>query len=224
MVVIAVAFCIAVFAYSVILHEVAHAWMADKMGDPTARLAGRISLNPLVHIDPLQTIAMPLLLWHTCGMVFGGARPVPINPLAFRYPAEGKMWTAIAGPITNLLLAFALSACYTVTSLMAAAADVQNSIADTVLPFGIRINIILACFNMIPLPPLDGSRLVAYLLPRPMAFAYERLEPFGILLLVVLLISAPAVLSPVYYAMDLASSLLINGSRVLAEAALKIAG
>ncbi|MCX7934550.1 MAG: site-2 protease family protein, partial [Planctomycetota bacterium] len=176
----------------------------------------------LVHIDPVQTIAMPLLLWHTCGLVFGGAKPVPINPLAFRRPAEGKMLTAIAGPITNFLFALILAACYAVTSLIAVAADVPNSLADAVLPFGIRINIILACFNMIPIPPLDGSRLVAYLLPRPLAFTYERLEPVGIILLIAILISAPVVLSPIYYAMDFASDLLIEGSRFIAEAAWKI--
>jgi len=163
---------------SVILHEVAHGWVAYRLGDPTAKLAGRLTLNPLAHIDLTGTILLPLLLiLLRAPFIIGWAKPVPINPLYFRRPYQGMMLVGAAGPLTNLALAGAATALwYPLHQLPAMPGLILEGLGALIL-----INIILAAFNLIPIPPLDGSRVLAYFLPPRGRMMLHRLEPFGFL-------------------------------------------
>ena len=164
---------------SIILHEIAHGYVAYLFGDDTAYRSGRLTLNPLAHIDPLGTIILPLLLVlsHT-GFMLGWAKPVPVNMYGMREPRRGMMYVAIAGPLTNLTIAFILSLLLRIG---------VSGFWTNVLFQGISLNVMLAGFNLIPLPPLDGSRIVAYFLRGTWQRAYDRLEPYGLVILFVLL-------------------------------------
>lgn len=168
---------------SIILHEVAHGWVAYRLGDPTAKLAGRLTLNPLAHIDPLGTILIPgvLLLLATLTrapiILFGWAKPVPINPFYFRRPYRDMMLVGLAGPLLNLALAgLALAAWYPLSQ----AGQALPELLILFLAALILINIILACYNLIPIPPLDGSRILAYFLPPRGRMLLHQIEPFGL--------------------------------------------
>ena len=167
----------------IILHEVAHGWVADKLGDPTARFMGRLTINPLPHIDPLG-LAVFVLTSALGGFVFGWARPVPVNPRHFRDPIKGMMLVALAGPGTNLLLAVGM------TALLRGFLDFNPAVGPTsefiakALFYGASINIGLACLNMLPIPPLDGSRVLAYFLPPGVAARYMSVERYGMVILV----------------------------------------
>jgi len=167
-------FLLAIFAS---LHEYAHGWVAYKLGDPTAKYAGRLTLNPLAHIDPMMSIFLPLiLLWITNGaFAFAAAKPVPVNFNNLRNPRRDMLWVGIAGPGSNFLSAFALSLLLKFFPL---------GLLKPLLEIGIFVNIILAVFNLIPIPPLDGSRVVMGLLPREYAYSYARLEPYGFFILI----------------------------------------
>ena len=151
---------IIILIFSVILHEVSHGFMADWLGDPTARLAGRLTLNPLKHIDPVGSILVPLIT-SLFGFTFGWAKPVPYNPYNLRNKRQGEFLIALAGPASNLLLAiiFGTIIRFTATPLTV------NGPFITVLSYVVLINIVLAIFNLIPLPPLDGSKLLFSVLP-----------------------------------------------------------
>lgn len=181
------------FVFSVILHEVVHGWTAEKLGDPTARNAGRLTLNPIPHIDLVWTIIMPMLLYFTTGFVVGGAKPVPINPYNFKNPKRDMALSSMAGPGVNMLMAisfaFLLRVILPVMERFVPAAIWEPTALPVALMLGAGavINVILAIFNMIPIPPLDGSRIVYWLLPDKQAAVYYRLEPFGIFILIALL-------------------------------------
>lgn len=181
------------FVFSVILHEVVHGWTAEKLGDPTARNAGRLTLNPIPHIDLVWTIIMPMLLYFTTGFVVGGAKPVPINPYNFKNPKRDMALSSMAGPGVNMLMAisfaFLLRIILPVMERFVPAAIWEPTALPVALMLGAGavINVILAIFNMIPIPPLDGSRIVYWLLPDKQAAVYYRLEPFGIFILIALL-------------------------------------
>lgn len=171
---------ILIFLPIVTIHEYAHGWVANRLGDPTARDAGRLTLNPLAHIDPMGTILLPaMLILMGSPFVFGWAKPVPVNPRYFRNPRRDMMWVGMAGPGANLVLA------------ILAALVVKSGIVPSHLVglFGIiiLINLILATFNLIPIPPLDGSRILMGLLPREQAYAYMRIEPYGFIIIIALL-------------------------------------
>jgi Zn-dependent protease len=175
---------------AVILHEVSHGWVADRLGDSTARYSGRLTLNPAAHIDLFGTIILPLVLLLTTRgrFVFGYAKPVPINPYNLRHPRRDMIWVSLSGILTNLALA-AVSAM--LFRIVASASPGSWSLIATPLVMMLwesaRINIILAVFNAIPIPPLDGSRVLAHLLPPEQAAVFSKLEPYGfiIILLVV---------------------------------------
>jgi len=172
---------------AVILHECAHGWVAYKRGDPTAKLAGRLTLNPLKHIDPFGTVILPavLLFLRFLGMhifVFGWAKPVPVNFQLLRNPRWDMIWVALAGPAVNIAIAIFCS--FLLNYLIRA--SVPFKYFDLVV-LAMYVNILLAVFNMMPIPPLDGSRVVMGLLPRPLGYFYSRLERYGILIIIVFL-------------------------------------
>ena len=168
---------------SMVIHEYAHAWTANRLGDPTAKLAGRMTLNPIKHIDLFGTIILPITLiaLRALGSPFlpiALAKPVPVNFLRLNNPRRDMMLVGLAGPAVNVVLAIFLSFCLKL--------DLAAGIAQ-LISLAIFINLILAIFNMVPIPPLDGSRLVMGLLPRDLRLQYSRLERFGILIVFALL-------------------------------------
>lgn len=165
---------ILIFLPAVILHEYAHGWVAYKLGDPTAKSAGRLTLNPLKHVDPVGTILLPaLLILMRSPILFGWAKPVPVNFMNLDRPKRDMLWVGIAGPVVNILLAVALS--------LLLKLELAEGLRE-ILGLAILVNLVLAVFNMLPIPPLDGSRLVMSLLPLPYARSYAKLEPYGILI------------------------------------------
>lgn len=164
------------------LHEYAHGWVADRLGDPTARLQGRLTLNPLPHLDPIGALAFILFK-------FGWARPVPVNGSNFRNPLRDMMWVAAAGPAANLLLATASSLALQEIPWSSFPATAGWLVAPLrmMLLQSVWLNVILAIFNFVPIPPLDGSRVLVGLLPPREAVAYSRLEPYGFIILIVLI-------------------------------------
>ncbi len=158
------------------IHEYAHGWVAYKLGDPTAKYAGRLTLNPLAHIDPMMSIFLPLfLLWITRGtFAFAAAKPVPVNFNNLRNPKQDMIWVGLAGPGSNFLSAIILSILLKIPFL---------GLLSPLFQIGIFVNMILGVFNLIPIPPLDGSRVLMGLLPRELAYSYARLEPYGFLIL-----------------------------------------
>jgi Zn-dependent protease len=169
--------------FAVILHEISHGAVAYALGDPTARDAGRLTLNPIPHIDPFGTLLIPgLLIAAGSPFVFGYARPVPVNFARLRSPKRDMILVAAAGPATNLILA-------TISSVLLHIVGPDAGMLTSLLFASVLMNVVLAVFNLIPIPPLDGSRVVTGLLPLPAARLYMRLEPFGMLLVILLLAS-----------------------------------
>lgn len=194
---IAVAIIPVLFAITV--HEVAHGWVANKFGDPTARMLGRLSLNPIKHIDPIGTIVVPGLMLLLGGFLFGWAKPVPVDPRNFKNPKTDMIWVAIAGPLSNLIMAF-LWAIILKLCVSALAAEHALSIPLRYMAqIGIQINIVLLVLNLIPIPPLDGSKVLMGLLPGRMAYKLSLIEPYGFFILLALIYFGvfSAILNPV---------------------------
>jgi Zn-dependent protease len=178
--------CIGVAILALTIHETAHAAVADRFGDPTARMLGRVTLNPLPHIDPFMTILLPAaLLMMGSSVVFGGAKPVPVNLANFRRPWRDNAVVAFAGPASNVVQAFFWSGLLSI--LLHAGVWSEQSAGVTILQFAIMINAVLFVLNMLPLPPLDGSRIVAAMLGPEARRGYLAIEPIGIFLLLALL-------------------------------------
>jgi Zn-dependent protease len=186
---------IAVYAlpvlFAITLHEAAHGYVARFFGDPTAQQAGRISLNPLRHIDPMGTIIVPLVLLFVTrfmggGLLFGWAKPVPVNWSRLRRPKQDMLWVALAGPASNLLQAIAWVLLWRLM-LSTGLAQGGGSFWTLMAHAGVQVNLILMALNLLPLPPLDGGRIVFSLLPPRMAWQYGRIEPYGLVILVVLM-------------------------------------
>jgi Zn-dependent protease len=179
---------IAVYAipvlYAITLHEVAHGWAARHFGDQTAAQLGRLSLNPLKHIDPIGTVVMPLVLYFmTSGaFVFGYAKPVPVSIMNLRNPKRDMLWVAFAGPGSNLAMALL----WMLFAVALAALGVREPFVVRMAEAGVAVNFVMAALNLFPLPPLDGGRMLASLLPIPQANLLLRLEPFGFLVVLVL--------------------------------------
>jgi Zn-dependent protease len=173
------------------VHEAAHAWAAFRLGDPTAKLQGRLSLNPLVHIDPVGTVVLPLLALATGAPILGWAKPVPVDGRYLKNFRRDFMWIALAGPASNLLLAVLASAMLRALPLMPVSVG-AIALVEPLLQFAytfFRINILLAVFNMIPVPPLDGSNVVAALLPPSLAIKWDQVRQYGIFILYGLMLS-----------------------------------
>ena len=179
----------AVLLFSLTIHEMAHAWTADALGDPTARLLGRVSLNPIVHADPIGTIVFPLVAIVSGFPLLGWAKPVPVDVRRLRRQHRDFVIVAAAGPASNLVIAViasSLLALIPVTPVMPGEASVSAPIA-ALLSQAVRLNVLLAVFNMLPIPPLDGGNVVSGLLPRSMARQFDLVRPYGFLVLYALM-------------------------------------
>ena len=164
--------------FAITLHEAAHGWVASKLGDHTARMMGRVTLDPTKHIDPIGTIAIPLvLLLSSSGFIFGWAKPVPINFNALRNGKNGMIWVALAGPGANIFMAI----CW--LFVMIIAINMNLNVLIEMGRIGILVNCVLAVFNLLPIPPLDGSRVISALLPNRLAYQYNQLEQYGLYIL-----------------------------------------
>lgn len=176
--------------FAITLHESAHGWAAGQLGDPTATMLGRVTINPIPHIDPIGTIAVPgaLLLMSALtgggGLLFGWAKPVPINPRYFRNPLKAMTITAAAGPLSNLLQMIF----WALLLKALAAVGFYDKFVISVCAAGISVNLMLMAFNLIPIPPLDGGRIVRGLLPRQAGMAFDKIEPYGFMILLVLMV------------------------------------
>jgi Zn-dependent protease len=173
------------------VHEAAHAWAASRLGDPTARLQGRLSLNPAVHIDPVGTVLLPLLAFAMNAPIIGWAKPVPVDGRYLKNFRRDFMWIALAGPASNVLLAILASVMLRTLPLMPVSVG-AIAVVEPLLQFAFgffRINILLAVFNMLPVPPLDGSNVVAALLPPSMAQQWDHIRQYGIFILYGLMFS-----------------------------------
>lgn len=170
---------------SMVAHEYAHGYAALKQGDDTAKSLGRLTWNPLKHIDPWLTVVMPLVSFFLAGIAFGGAKPVPVDPRNYRHYVRGDIIVSLAGVVTNMILAMVLLPTVIAIGLVARAAPVlADSIAllQIMLLYGITINLVLASFNLVPIPPLDGSHVVKHLLPTRWAIAYQRVARYGLII------------------------------------------
>ncbi|WP_420263954.1 site-2 protease family protein [Candidatus Magnetominusculus dajiuhuensis] len=182
--------------FAITFHEVAHGWVADKLGDPTARSMGRLSFNPLAHIDPVNTVVLPIVLFIVSNgtFIFGSAKPVPVDYRNLTNPRRDSALVSAAGPVMNIILAifslFTLLMLYKVLPHFIEGSDLLSSkIIPPVLQmlqYGVSFNIFIAAFNLIPIPPLDGGRIALSLLPPRQAYMFSRLEPYGIYIVLIL--------------------------------------
>lgn len=173
--------------FAITLHEAAHGYVAKHFGDMTAYQAGRISLNPLHHIDPFGTVLLPLLTLWMGGILFGWAKPVPVNFAMLRNPKKDMLWVAIAGPASNLVMALGWAFFYKIGVTFP-----ESYFAEPLLGmamWGIKINVVLMVLNLLPLPPLDGGRVAISMLPQRQAFQLAKVEPYGMFILIFLAIT-----------------------------------
>ena len=207
---------------AITFHEAAHAFVAYRLGDNTAKELGRVSFNPLKHIDPFGTVILPgvLLLSHS-PFLFGYAKPVPVNFRNLNHPRLDMVWVALAGPATNILLALAAATAFHAMPWIPA--DYAKWTADN-LKNTLIINVVLAIFNMLPIPPLDGGRVAVGLLPRFLAFPLARLEPYGMLILIGALILLPLLGNQLGLNLDVISAILRTTTGYVLRALLFVTG
>jgi len=192
---------ISVLLFSVIIHEIAHGYVAYRRGDPTAKLMGRLTLNPVSHIDIFGSIILPLVLMISGGPIFGWAKPVPVNPGRLNNPKTDMLWVSLAGCVANFLLAI-IAAIGMALIRKFATSDISVLVTVyQILQAVLIINIILPVLNLLPIPPLDGSRIVYYLLPTELAIKYDRIGMYGFIIIFVLLYTGILwkIISPVIY-------------------------
>ena len=203
---------------SITSHEAAHGFVADRLGDPTAREAGRLTLNPVAHIDLFFTILLPAFLFFSgSGFIFGGAKPVPVDVSRLRHPRRDWALVGAAGPLTNVLIAILL--CAALSLLVHTGLLGRGSGGTEVLATGVFVNVLLAVFNLVPIPPLDGSRLAQYFLSGRALRAYQRFERFGLLLIAILIIFVPSVQFVLFETMLAVVALLADAFGISPEVA-----
>ncbi|HLQ22594.1 MAG TPA: site-2 protease family protein [Gemmatimonadales bacterium] len=204
--------------FSLVAHEYAHGVAALRQGDDTAYMLGRLTLNPLPHVDPVMTVLMPalLLLVSHGQFAFGGAKPVPVNPRKYRNYKRGDIIVSAAGVVTNLALSLVCALLFVVIGFAASLLPDLITVVDTaqrMMMWGVWLNLILCFFNLIPIPPLDGSHLFYYLLPPGLGAQYRSIQRFGILPLLAIMLLAPSVfhwlLGPAFYGMGLLQRLML---------------
>ena len=187
-----IAYTIAVWAppilFAITLHEAAHGWVANKLGDPTAKTLGRITINPIKHIDPVGTVVVPLFLAMVSPFVMGWAKPVPIEPRYFKSPLLDMGLVAVAGPVSNFFMACFWAMFIQLVTMLLERSDLLVFLAE-MGKNGIIINIVLMVLNLLPIPPLDGGRVVAGILPPNLAMPFMQLERFGMVIILLLLVS-----------------------------------
>lgn len=195
---------------AVTLHEVAHGWVAYRLGDPTAKLAGRLTLNPLKHLDPVGTLAFVITQW--MGWPVGWAKPVPINPANLRRPRQDMVWVAAAGPAANVLLAVGFALLYHLAGRLLVGVAPKAIVVPLLLiaQTGVYVNVGLTIFNILPVPPLDGGNIALGLLPRDLAIRYDQLRPYGFILLLILIFTG-AVAKVVFPVIHVLAALLLLG-------------
>jgi Zn-dependent protease len=178
---------IAVFAlpvlFAITMHAAAQGWAAKRFGDLSAYAAGRVTLNPLVHIDPVGTIIVPVVVYLMTGFVFGWSKPVPLDFSRLRNPKRDMAWVCLAGPLANLLMALI----WFVLGLLLVATNVGEEFPHKVAEAGVLVNLLLFAFNLFPLPPMDGGRILISLLPHNLAMKYARVEPYGFFIMLALI-------------------------------------
>lgn len=206
---------------AITFHEAAHGWVASKLGDDTARRLGRVTFNPIAHVDPFGTVILPALLYFTTGFLFGWAKPVPVAFGRLRNPRRDMVLVALAGPVTNILLAFASAWLLRWVHLLP---DPLALWAGTSLQISVVINLVLAIFNMLPLPPLDGGRVAVGILPRPLAIPLARLERYGLLVLIGVLVLMPMIGGQLGYDIDILPWLLRTPLEYIGELIFRLAG
>jgi Zn-dependent protease len=189
-----------VLLFSVIAHEYAHGYAALKQGDTTALMLGRLTWNPIKHIDPFMTVLLPAMLFFFSGgkVMLGGAKPVPVNPRNYRHFKRGDIIVSLAGVFVNFLLALLAVVLFVVIGLLgraAASAESVLGILQAMMFYAVQLNLLLLAFNLIPIPPLDGSHVVKYLMPASWAYNFQRFGRYGIIVLIILLYSGGGFLS-----------------------------
>lgn len=185
-----------VIIISMTLHEAVHAFVGYFLGDDTAKIQGRLTLNPLKHIDPVLTIAMPILLYIMGGPIFGGAKPVPLNPSRIRHGEWGMALVAVAGPLTNLLLAFIAFGIGVIFGVISTD-GIAATLAGQIIWIFVQVNLGFFIFNMLPIPPLDGSRVLYALAPEGARRVMEQIERYGLVIVLLIVLVASPVLSTI---------------------------
>jgi Zn-dependent protease len=192
------------FLVAITIHEFAHGYIAYRLGDPTAKLAGRLTLNPISHLDPFGTLALVLT------KMIGWAKPVPVDPRYLRNPRKDMLWISLGGPAANMIAATVLALFLHAIILSFTASAIRSSVVLEpliyMLMYGVQINVGLGIFNLLPIPPLDGSGILAGLLPRDMAYQYEKLQPYGFIILLVLIFTGAVsylILPPIRFVIGL---------------------